>query len=187
MTRATKRQATRERIAQAASTLFLKRGFDAVTMDEIAELAGVSRRTLFRYFPTKVELVFPEHERRLGLFQSVLADAQELPARLRVQRALLGLVQDCQDSSEHLLSQAQIIGEHPVLVAAELSRDAQWEAAMAQTLAAEMPTLRAQMLAGALGGLMRAVIRAWVASDCSLPLSELAEQAQALIDLESQP
>lgn len=45
-------------LARVALRLFERRGFDAVTMKEIAEAAGVSQRTLFRFFPTKSELVW---------------------------------------------------------------------------------------------------------------------------------
>ena len=69
MTRDLKRQHSRAAMIQAATQLFLGQGFDASTMDQVAESAGVSRRTLFRYFPSKVDLVFPEHDRRLSDFQ----------------------------------------------------------------------------------------------------------------------
>jgi AcrR family transcriptional regulator len=45
-------------IADTALRLFERRGFDVVTMDEIADAAGVSARTLFRLFPTKSDLVW---------------------------------------------------------------------------------------------------------------------------------
>jgi AcrR family transcriptional regulator len=48
---------TREEISRVAIGLFCERGFDAVTMTEIAEAAEVGRATLFAYFPTKERLV----------------------------------------------------------------------------------------------------------------------------------
>lgn len=48
-----KKRRTREAIVAAAFTLFAERGFEAVTVTEIAELADVARATLFSYFPTK--------------------------------------------------------------------------------------------------------------------------------------
>jgi AcrR family transcriptional regulator len=48
----------REHLARVALGLFFERGFDNVSAAEIATAAGVSRRSLFRYFPTKVDLVW---------------------------------------------------------------------------------------------------------------------------------
>ena len=59
-----KKQQTREQIARVAMKLFLKRGFDAVTVAEVADAAGVSEKTVFNYFPAKEDLVFPEGAER---------------------------------------------------------------------------------------------------------------------------
>ncbi|MDI9889102.1 TetR/AcrR family transcriptional regulator [Streptomyces sp. HNM0645] len=56
--RETKKQQTRTAIADAALPLFLKHGFDQVTVAEVARHAGVSTNTVFNYFPTKEELFF---------------------------------------------------------------------------------------------------------------------------------
>lgn len=52
-----KQQQTRRRIVRCAQRLCLEAGFDGFTMDELAEEAEVSRRTLFNYFPSKVDAV----------------------------------------------------------------------------------------------------------------------------------
>ncbi|WP_223167316.1 TetR/AcrR family transcriptional regulator [Nonomuraea sp. SYSU D8015] len=52
-----KKEQTRRRIAEVALRLFDERGYDAVTVNEIAEAAGVAKVTLFTYFPTKECLV----------------------------------------------------------------------------------------------------------------------------------
>lgn len=52
-----KKEQTRRRIAEAALGLFARRGFEAVTVNEIAEAAEVAKATLFSYFPTKEALV----------------------------------------------------------------------------------------------------------------------------------
>ncbi|MGE7386186.1 TetR/AcrR family transcriptional regulator [Streptomyces sp. NPDC004126] len=60
-----KKQRTRQTIFEEALRLFLSRGFDEVSIAEIAEAAEVSKRTLFAYFPTKEDLVlhvFADHE-----------------------------------------------------------------------------------------------------------------------------
>ncbi|GLX23316.1 MULTISPECIES: TetR/AcrR family transcriptional regulator [Streptomyces] len=59
-----KKQRTRQTIFEEALRLFLSRGFDEVSIAEIAEAAEVSKRTLFAYFPTKEDLVlhvFADH------------------------------------------------------------------------------------------------------------------------------
>jgi AcrR family transcriptional regulator len=53
-----KRQQTSTRIVEAAVALFTEHGFDATTADDIAEAAGCSRSTLFRYFGTKEDILF---------------------------------------------------------------------------------------------------------------------------------
>jgi AcrR family transcriptional regulator len=53
-----KKRETREAIARAAWKLFARRGFDAVTVADIARAAKVSEKTVFNYFPAKEDLVF---------------------------------------------------------------------------------------------------------------------------------
>ena len=59
-----KKAATRRRLAEAALNLFLERGFDQVTVAEIAEAADVAVSTLFAHFPSKEALVFDRGEER---------------------------------------------------------------------------------------------------------------------------
>jgi AcrR family transcriptional regulator len=67
-----KKQQTRDEIARAAMTLFAERGFDDVTVAEVADSAGVSEKTVFNYFPAKEDLVFPDGEQRwLALLDSI--------------------------------------------------------------------------------------------------------------------
>lgn len=67
--RETKKLATRQQIADVAMRLFVQRGFDRVTVAEVAAEAGLSEKTVFNYFPTKEDLFFdeiPERARKLS-------------------------------------------------------------------------------------------------------------------------
>ncbi len=64
-----KRRLTRQRISDVATTLFVSRGFDKVTVSEVAALAGVSEKTVYNYFPTKESMVLDTQDEvveRLG-------------------------------------------------------------------------------------------------------------------------
>ncbi|HEY8058482.1 MAG TPA: TetR family transcriptional regulator, partial [Acidimicrobiales bacterium] len=67
-----KKADTREAIRAAAVELFCAQGFDATTMDAVAEHANVSVRTVFRYFPTKEDLVFADVEGDLSDLRELL-------------------------------------------------------------------------------------------------------------------
>ncbi|MFI5613992.1 TetR/AcrR family transcriptional regulator [Amycolatopsis sp. NPDC051903] len=56
------RRAVQQDITEAAQRLFVEHGYERTTMDDVAEAAGLSRRSLFRYFPTKEDLIVGKFE-----------------------------------------------------------------------------------------------------------------------------
>ncbi len=69
-----KKRQTREAIAHAAMELFAARGFDAVTVADVARAADVSEKTVFNYFPAKADLVLHGgEERRAALIEAIRA------------------------------------------------------------------------------------------------------------------
>lgn len=70
--RVRKRLATREHISDVATRLFMERGFDQVTVDEIAEDANVGRMTVFNYFPHKEDLFFDRNEEIRAVLRDTL-------------------------------------------------------------------------------------------------------------------
>src|SRR3954453_7862328 len=69
----------RRRIADAARELFASQGYERTTVEAIAERAGVARRTFFRYFRSKDEVIFPDHERLEAVTAAHLASLEDLP------------------------------------------------------------------------------------------------------------
>ena len=79
------RENTRARIEHAALDLFTRLSFENVTTDEVADAAGISRRTFFRYFATKADAVwgdFVAHVDRLARLLAVTADDQPVLASI---------------------------------------------------------------------------------------------------------
>jgi AcrR family transcriptional regulator len=77
---------TKRALQHAALDLFAKNGYDTTTTDEIADRAGVSARTFFRYFPTKDSVLFVGE---YGWFQSLTEDFLAQPDSLSDVAALL--------------------------------------------------------------------------------------------------
>ncbi len=81
-----KKAATRKAISNAATLLFLERGFDNVSIREVAEKADVSPTTVFAHFPQKEALVFDEDDEQRELLVAVVRDR---PAGTSISAALL--------------------------------------------------------------------------------------------------
>jgi AcrR family transcriptional regulator len=67
------REQTREALREAALARFVRDGFDATSIADIAADAGVTPRTFYRYFATKDELLFTDYEARLDWFRRALS------------------------------------------------------------------------------------------------------------------
>jgi AcrR family transcriptional regulator len=72
-----KKRQTREAIARAGLDLFVERGYDATTLAEIAEAAGVSTRTIFAYFPSKEDILFSDFPVMRDALARALAERPE--------------------------------------------------------------------------------------------------------------
>jgi AcrR family transcriptional regulator len=84
-----KKTQTRVVIAETAADLFRRHGFDAVTVESVAQAAGVSKKTVFNYFPTKEDLVFDRTEDRLSSLLAAVTDRDEQTTVLESFRALV--------------------------------------------------------------------------------------------------
>ncbi len=137
-----KKQQTRELIAETARRLFSERGFERVTVAEVAGAAEVAEQTVFNYFPTKEDLVYW----RLGAFEEELLNAigDREPGEpaltafgrfLLTQRGLLG--QSDPGARERLVALTRMITDSPALLAREQQIFARYTTSLAELLAAE--------------------------------------------------
>jgi AcrR family transcriptional regulator len=137
-----KKQLTRQLIAETARRLFTERGFDRVTVAEVARAADVSAQTVFNYFPTKEDLVYWRLE---SFEQELLAAIRErepgesvLAAFGRFVTAQRGLLAEPDESArEQLAGLTRMITESPALLAREQQIFAGYTASLAVLLAGE--------------------------------------------------
>jgi AcrR family transcriptional regulator len=86
--RSRKRLATRQGISVAATRLFLERGFDHVTVDEIAAAADVGRMTVFNHFPRKEDMFFDRDEEGREILREALRQRDPRVAPIETLRLL---------------------------------------------------------------------------------------------------
>jgi AcrR family transcriptional regulator len=131
-----KKQATRQLIGDTARRLFVERGFERVSVAEVARASDVSEKTVFNYFPRKEDLIFWRFEsfeeelltaiREREVGESVLAGFR----RFVLQRRGLLAEQDA-ESRALLLGVTRMISESPALLAREQQIFAQYTEALA--------------------------------------------------------
>jgi AcrR family transcriptional regulator len=88
------RRRLRHALTVAAIEKFLEQGYEATTVDEITSAAGVGRRTFFRYFRSKEDAIFPNHDEVLHDIEELFASADAGRNPVEVACAAVGLVLD---------------------------------------------------------------------------------------------
>jgi AcrR family transcriptional regulator len=182
-----KRQLVSDELSEAALRLLALKGFDAVTIDEIAATAGVSKRTFFRYFASKEDVVV----RFLAdMGSGMRAELASRPIEERPSVALRHTVwvpvAACADHFDRALRVVQLILRTPALRARFLERQDQWRddlaAELAQRLGLDPDTdLYPRLAAGMALTAFDTVLRRWSDSDGAQDPAELTAQAFATI------
>jgi AcrR family transcriptional regulator len=160
-----KKEQTRAAIAEAALRLFAERGFDAVTVAEVAEAANVSTATVFNYFPTKEDLLYSRFE---AFEEELLAAVRDRPVgesvldafgRFIIERSRSGANRDL---GARVRTTARIISDSRALLERERQIVARYADALAELIAdetgAKPDDLRPRVAAGALMAVHRALI-----------------------------
>ena len=183
-----KKAEVREALVRAADALFVEQGFEGTTVYQIAERAGVSRRTFFRYFPSKEAIAFPRSEERLEAFRALLgerfAEQDPLPA---VRAACLEIGRMMVAAASEELARQKVVDASPTLLAAELELYRQWETAIAEAVIRghgdERRTQTGRLFAAATVGVVRSVLRGWFDADGEPNVMQLGEEAFLLLEM----
>ncbi|MGW2635861.1 TetR family transcriptional regulator [Streptomyces sp. NPDC001348] len=160
----------RDALVAAAFRLFLERGYEQTTVDDIVALAGVGRRSFFRYFPSKEDVVFPDHERCLADMTDFLAASGEEhePVR-RVCDAARLVLRMYAENPTFSVQRYRLTKKVPGLRAYELSVVWRYERALADYLRGRFTgrpdgTLRADVIAAAVVAAHNNALRWWLRS-----------------------
>jgi len=161
---------TRRNLADAAVRLFTAHGFDKVTMAQVAAAAGVSRRTAFRYFETKEDLVVHYPAAWMGVFDQSIKANQAEPVGARICEAS-HRVADFIESDPDAVRQLFLLAfSHPSLAARYTASSRLWTQHLAAEIGRDLEpgpwsVAHATMLAAAVMGIIGSVCETWATSD----------------------
>ena len=158
------RVSSRRTIEEAAAELFLERGYEGTTVDDIARRAGVGRATFFNYFPSKPDLLWVDVDEALEKLQEALVGADPgggiaaVIAALETVAAELG-----PDRIPLAVTQSEVMGGAAETAAAGFARAARLTGMLQRAVAQAAPDADAVVRATAASALAGASVSAWYA------------------------
>ncbi|HYH50426.1 MAG TPA: TetR family transcriptional regulator, partial [Acidimicrobiia bacterium] len=179
---------TAAELEAAAFRLFGERGFDAVTVDDIAAEADVSRRTFFRYFASKEDVLLADHVVQLARLREAMAGRPaDEPIVTALRNALLSMSSDFEDRKEMIIVRGRLMRDTPSLQARSLVHQKLWEDAMQEMVAERLGVdpakdLRPGVVSAATLAAMRVAFQNWLTSGCDGDLIALTAEALDLLD-----
>ena len=175
-----RRDFTAAEIAKRAIALFVERGYDDVTVDEIAVAAGISARTFFRYFPSKSD-VLREHQRflfeRLHLALGERPSSESPATALR--KAFLATTQMRAEDSARSVAVGRLLIRDDTTLAHGFAFETSQIDELVQGLVRRGADddLDLEAMVGAMLGAAQAAFRYWVRRNGDTPLIDVTQHA----------
>jgi mycofactocin system transcriptional regulator len=176
-----RRSTTPDHISNVAIDLFADRGFDEVSVDDVAEASGIARRTLFRYYPSKNALPWGDFDAHLAHMRDLLDHLDpDVPIDEALRTALLAFNSfDEQETARHR-QRMRVILQTAALQAYSMTMYAGWRAVVAAFVAKRLGTraedLVPQTVAWTMLGVALSAYEHWLADE-SVSLAEALGQA----------
>lgn len=139
-----KKQRTREALIDAAFRLFAEKGFDATTVEEIADAVDVSSRTFFRYFASKEDVALTFQEEQQHAVLAALAERPpDEPIMTALRHAAVGIARACESGDlgfdpERFQCLMELRSDSPALMAGSLELAQKKQIAVTQAVAARL-------------------------------------------------
>jgi mycofactocin system transcriptional regulator len=175
---------SREEIAAIGLQLFVVRGFDETTLDDIAEAVGVSRRTILRYYDSKNDIVWGAFGEHLAGLRDMLAAADRRePLMETLRRAIVAFNDYGEEQRSDLRHRMTLITTVPALQGHSMLRYRDWYDVIAEYVASRLSTDPEdhipQVIANACLGAAMATYRYWIEH----PDSDVLEQLDLALKL----
>jgi AcrR family transcriptional regulator len=189
-----KKQRTREALVDAAFTLFAEKGFEATTVEEIADAVDVSSRTFFRYFASKEEVALTFQEEQLAaLLEAFTARPTSEAVMTALGRAVVSVMGACERGelgfkAERFVCLQELLASSPALLAGSLEHAQKKQSGLTRVVAERMGVdpaddLRPHVVAAVAACATRSAAEMWQAGGSRYAsLSEAAEAAFALLE-----
>jgi AcrR family transcriptional regulator len=183
-----KRELVRDELAEAAVNLLAFQEFEDTTVDQIVAEIGVSRRTFFRYFQSKEDVIV---HIVAGAGTQLCAELRARPASesaaVALRHALAPFIQLSVENRTKTLRIAKLIFDTPTLLGRFLERLTQWQAGITEILAARSgldpdADLRPTLAGGVALTAFHNALRRWADNDGNQPLAQLVDQAFAVVE-----
>jgi mycofactocin system transcriptional regulator len=165
-----RRSTTWDHISNVAIDLFSARNFDEVSVDDVAEAAGIARRTLFRYYPSKNALPWGDFDAHLDHMRDLLNQLEaDVPIGEALRTALLAFNSfDEQETARHR-QRMRVILQTAALQAYSMTMYAGWRAVVAafvaQRLGTEVENIVPQTVAWTMLGAALSAYEHWLADE----------------------
>ncbi|WP_273732974.1 mycofactocin system transcriptional regulator [Mycolicibacterium septicum] len=149
---------TQDHITDVALALFASRGFDEVSVDDVAKAAGIARRTLFRYYASKNAIPWGDFDAHLQHLRDLLGSlSTEIPLAEALREALLSFnTYDDQEMAQHR-RRMRVILETAGLQAYSMTMYAGWREVIATYVAQRIGAAPADLMPQTVGWLMLGV------------------------------
>jgi AcrR family transcriptional regulator len=169
----------RGRLEQAALELYTERGFDQTTVAEIAERAGLTERTFFRYFADKREVLFWGQGALMELITKHIADAPDTASPIgAVGTALKATGELFEGRREHAIRRQAVIDANAGLQERELIKLASLAVAMAEELGRRGVGEPAAKLTAETGvAVFKVAFDRWISTTKSSDLAEVVAES----------
>lgn len=183
------RTPARDRLAQAAFALFDERGYEQTTIDDITERAGLGRSTFFRYYRSKDDVIFPDHDLMLRQVRDRLSASSRQTAPAAVRDAIRLVLLRYIEEGDIARRRYALTSTVPALRDREIATVARYQRVLREFIArwlgesGEPASLRAEIMAAAVVAAHNHVLRRWLRGESPDPVAELDEALRQVIGL----